>query len=268
MNTMNSIRKLILHIAFVLLASNGFAQSSPAQPSAVNRAGEQRMLTQRIAKLYCQQGLGILPTQTPTALNAAKSRFEANLKALKPVVVASRSTEASQAYQRLGAEWTALQRAMRAPASREAAVRLVRQAELALVAAEDLTGVIEDQSPSPSSRVVNIAGRQRMLSQRIASQYFLLSWGVESSAARTRLESAINDFSAGLSRLTARKDNPPAVQSELSEIARQWEWLQTSLSLEGASSYALLVAESADSILEASDRVTRLYEQAPGEPRN
>lgn len=262
---MKNIRTLILHIACIAftLPGLGMATQSAAQPSAVNRAGEQRMLTQRIAKLYCQQGLGIVPAQTPVALSAAKDRFEANLKALKPVVTASRSAEALQAYQRLGTEWTALKRTMGLPVSRNAAVRLVHQAELTLVAAENLTGMIEDASPAPSRRVVNIAGRQRMLSQRIASQYLLLSWGVESSAARTRLESAINDFSAGLSRLTARKDNPPAVQSELSEIARQWEWLQTSLSLEGASTYALLVAEAADSILEASDRVTRLYEQAP-----
>lgn len=259
---MKNIYQLFLHIAFVVLGL-GMTAPSMAQPSNVNLAGEQRMLTQRIAKLYCQQGLGILPAQTPSVLVDVKNRFEANLKALKPVVAASRSAATVQAYQRLGTEWTALKRTIVLPVSREAAVRLVHQAELTLVAAENLTGVIEDQSPSPSSRVVNIAGRQRMLSQRIASQYLLLSWGVESSAARTRLESAINDFSTGLTRLTARKDNPPAIQGELSEIARQWEWLQTSLSLEGASTYALLVAEAADSILEASDRVTRLYEQAP-----
>ena len=121
--------------------------------------------------------------------------------------------------------------------------------------------MVEDEGKSRASRAVNLAGRQRMLSQRIAANYLLRSWGVESAAVRENLESSVHDFSAGLAKLRSREDNSAAIKRELEEVAQQWEWLQASLSVEGAGSYRLIVAESTDAILEATDRITRLYEQ-------
>lgn len=239
------------------------AAVAPAQtglaPSAVNLAGEQRMLSQRIAKLYSQIGLNVMPTVAMVQLNAASARFEGNLAALKPV--AAGSAEATRAYQRLGSEWLRLKKALAVAVSRDAAQALTRQAEATLAAAESLTRVLENRSRTADNRLVNLAGRQRMLSQRIANNYLLRSWGVESSAVRKNLESSVNDFSAGLAKLRARADNSVEIARELEEVAQQWEWLQASLAVEGAGAYRLIVAESADAILEASDRVTRLFEQ-------
>ena len=235
-----------------------FAQSERAA-SSVNLAGEQRVLSQRIPKLYSQIGLNVLPSLATSQLRLATSRFESNLTALKPLVAGS--AEATRAYERLSSEWLGMKTAVSVAISRDAAEALARQAEVTLLAAEQLTNIVEEQGKSPASRAVNLAGRQRMLSQRIAANYLLRSWGIDTPAVRGNLESSVHDFSAGLAKLRSRADNSSDIQGELEEVAQQWEWLQASLSVEGAGSYRLIVAESADAILEATDRITRLYEQ-------
>ena len=119
--------------------------------------------------------------------------------------------------------------------------------------------ILETRQNSETTQLINQAGRQRMLSQRIANNYLLRSWGIESAAVRETLERSSNELSAGLAKLIARPNNSIDIQRELEEISQQWDWLKASLSVEGASSYRLIVAESADAMLEATDRVTHLY---------
>lgn len=237
-----------------------FSVSTMAQTESVlatNLAGEQRMLVQRVAKLYSQVGLNVMPSVAANQLIFVNRRFESNLAALQPVV--AHSEELMRAYERLSGEWLGMKKALSLAVSRETAEALARQSEVTLVAAEYLIRLIE--TGSSSSNVVNQAGRQRMLSQRIANNYLLRSWGVESSAVRETLASSVGDFSAGLIKLRERKDNSAALQFELEEVTQQWEWLQAALAVEGAGAYRLIVTESADAILEATDRITRLYEE-------
>lgn len=256
------MRGLLAFIVALFMSSwalDALAQTEAVAASPINLAGEQRMLSQRIAKLYSQVGLNVLPSLATNQLRVATNRFDVNLTALKGALAGS--PEATRACEQLAGTWKSLKDATAAPVSREAAQALAKQAEITLVAAEQLARVVQDQGRSETGRLVNLAGRQRMLSQRIANNYLLRSWGVESAAVRDNLASSVKDFSAGLASLSARTDNSPEIRRELEEIAQQWEWLQASMAVEGASSYRLIVAESADAILEATDRVTRLYEQ-------
>lgn len=253
---MHRLRHFVLSCLMGLTATLSAAQTGGKEAS-VNLAGEQRMLVQRIAKLYSQVGLNVLPSIAASQLAVANSRFESNLQALAAVVAGS--TEAMSGLNRLSEEWQRMKKTVSAPISRDAAEALASQAEAALAAAENLTQVIEDQKKSDTAHLINQAGRQQMLSQRIANYYLLRSWGVETAAVQKNLEASSNELSTGLAQLIARQDNSLETQHELEEVSQQWDWLKASLSVEGASSYRLIVSESADAILEATDRITRLY---------
>lgn len=253
---MHSLRHLILACLMGWFANAAIAQTADNE-TRVHLAGEQRMLVQRIAKLYSQIGLNVLPSVAVSQLVMADSRFESNLKALTPMVAGS--AEATSGLRRLAEEWQHMKKAASAPISRDAAEALSRQAEVTMSAAENLTQVIADQKKTTTTHLVNHAGRQQMLSQRIANYYLLRSWGVESAMVQKNLETSGEELSVGLAQLIARKDNSEEIQRELAEVSQQWDWLKASLSVEGASSYRLIVSESADAILEAADRITRLY---------
>ena len=255
------MRKLIAFtLAFVLGPFAGVALAqTDTSASSINLAGEQRMLSQRVAKLYNQIGLNILPGPAIGQITLVSVQFESNLEALKPIVAGSE--KATRAYKKLVDEWAKLKKAMSTAISRDAAEALARQSDATLAAAEHLTSIVEDESKSATTRIINLAGRQRMLSQRVAANYLLRSWGVDSSAVRDNLDNSVKDFSAGLEKLLARQENSDEIRLELEEVSQQWEWLRASLSVDGAGAYRLIVAESADGILEATDRITRLYEQ-------
>jgi hypothetical protein len=241
---------------FLAIFSVGAIAQATSMTTDANLAGEQRMLVQRVAKLYSQVGLNVMPSVAVSQLGLASRRFENNLLVLQPV--AAKSEELGLAYTQLIGEWQRMKRALSQDISRENAEALARQAEVTLAVAEKLTRLLE--TSNTSGHVVNLAGRQRMLSQRIANNYLLRSWGVESSAVVETLAVSVSDFSAGLAKLRERKGNSAELQRELEEVTQQWEWLQAALSVEGAGAYRLIVTESADAILEATDRITRLYE--------
>jgi nitrate/nitrite-specific signal transduction histidine kinase len=254
---MRRLTAFILVFLLASLAGLALAQTERTATSA-NLASEQRMLSQRIVNLYVQTGLNVMPTLALRQLNLATRQFDDNLATLKPVVAGS--PDAKQAFESLSDEWASMKKAAAVAVSRDAAVALSLRAETTLAAAEKLTRVLDEESKSAASRLVNLAGRQRMLSQRVAKSYLLRSWGIDALAVRQELESAAKDFSAGLVKLRANAGNSAETRVALDEVAQQWEWLQASLSVDGAGYYRLIVAESSDAILEATDRITRLYE--------
>jgi hypothetical protein len=226
---------------------------------AVNLAGMQRMLSQRIVKSWCQIGLKVQPAQSKRQLDEAIRRFEANLKALDG---AARSAEARNALGALRIAWTPLRmRALGAVRQSDAAL-LDARAEDVLMAADRLTRVLQDQSGAPISRWVNVAGRQRMLSQRLVKFYMLRQWGVDSARLREEMESVQNEFSGALAGMQQRADNSAPLREEIDKLALQWDWLRTALATEGAESFRLILAEGSDALLELADRVTLMYQQS------
>lgn len=231
-----------------------------AEPmSLVNRAGEQRMLSQRVVKFYGQLGLGVVPAQSRAGLADSMRRFETNLDVLGPE--AARAPDTAQAFDRLALAWKPIRAAASRPPTPESAQALARLAEDVLAAAEWLTRTMENASGRPISQAINIAGRQRMLSQRVAKAYMLRSWGVDASSASAQMGTAVQEFGAALALLMARPENTDEIRGELQDLELQWDWLRSAVSAEGATSYPLIVAEASEAILVSTNRITRLYDR-------
>lgn len=246
---------------WLLLALGLAAQltQAAAADDAINLAGQQRMLSQRIVKSWCQIGLNVQPALSKRQLDEAIRRFEDNLKALDPVAA---GPQARTALAGLHAAWSPL-RTTALGVIRQADAELIdARAEDVLMAAERLTRALQDQSSAPVSRWVNLAGRQRMLSQRLVKTYMLRQWGVDNARLRDEMESVQNEFSGALAAMQQRADNSAAARGEIENLALQWEWLRAALATEGAESFRLILAEGGDAVLELADQVTRLYQQS------
>lgn len=221
-------------------------------------AGQQRMLSQRIVKSWCQIGLNVQPELSKKQLDESLAQFEANLKTLE---VAVPSPEARFALGGLRAAWTPLAAAARGIVRQQDAAQLDGRGEDVLMAAERLIRILQDQSPTPVSRWVNLAGRQRMLSQRLVKIYMLRQWGIDSASLRDEFERVQHEFSGALTTLQQRPENSPVLRSELDNLALQWEWLRTAIATEGADSFRLIMAEGGEAVLQLADHVTQLYGQ-------
>lgn len=256
------LSKLSVLLWAMCLATAVYSAEPVLAPAAlVNIAGEQRMLSQRLAKAYAQLGLNVVPAVASAQIKESVARFEANLDRLRPVV--DGVAEAAPIYRGLVQGWSTLRAAAVLPVTRDSALAVSLQSEAVLDSAEHLTRTLSAASGAVG-RHVDVAGRQRMLSQRVVKAYMLHSWGVGSRENRDEMEVAAREFGEGLVTLAALPGNTAEMRAELEEIALQWEWLQTALAAEGAMSYRLVVAEAGDSILIAADRLTRLYEHSGG----
>ena len=130
----------------------------------VNRAGQLRMLSQRLVKLYALQLLR--PDHAPqTALKEAVKRIDDNLTVLRQNFA---QPELAALVKQAGLTWGELkQRLKRQPPAHEMGA-VDALAEALLAHAEQLTSQLENAGSASPLQVLNLAGRQRMLSQRFA----------------------------------------------------------------------------------------------------
>lgn len=231
-------------------------QLSPHE--AIGVAGEQRMYSQRIVKAWCQIGLNLQPSDAKQQLDDATRRFESNLLQLATVAA---SPAASAALAKLNQSWRAFQPQAQEAISKERASALSRAADPVLAAAERLTQILQDEAKIPSGRLINAAGRQRMLTQRLAKAYMLFAWGVGGAEEQHELKQTTEELSEGLDRLLAAPENTPDIRAQLEELQLQWTWLKTAIEGEGATSYRLIVAEASEEMLVLSQQLVGQYQQ-------
>lgn len=251
-------------LALILPPAPALAASELSVASAINKAGRQRMLSQRIAKAYCQAALGVLPETSARILDESIALFEGQLAELN---AAAPTKQIRGSVSALAKPWHLYRAAASATPTREACPKVSSQSDEVLASAHRLTLELQDYSGTPVGRLVNISGRQRMLSQRLAKLYMVRAAGPPSPTLRDEMESARNEFSGALGVLQSAPENTPALRRELDSVALQWEWFQNALDQDsGLASYRLVVADSSESILRSMETVTQLYEGLAPKP--
>ena len=114
------------------------------------------------------------------------------------------------------------------------------------------------------ARVINLSGRQRMLSQRMAKAYLFRQMGVNAAEAGSMLDTAMKEFAKAHEQLKAAAQSTAQIKSELALVDQQWFFFQNSLSQRAADDMkkaAASVATTSERILEEMDSVVALYEK-------
>lgn len=241
------------------------APAALALPAAINKAGRQRMLSQRSAKAWLMQVLGVLPERAQAILGQSVSLFEQQMGELKGV--AGSSDELHTLWLQLEHEWGGYRPLL---ADLRSDARAVWSGcEAVLAAAHKLTLACERAAGSSGGRLVSLSGRQRMLSQRMAKAYFFRQLGVQAGPAGEMLEAAAKEFASVHEQLKAAPQNSAQIRTELALVEQQAFFFRNALALRDVGEQrraASDVATTSERILEQMDVVVGLYEKLARDP--
>lgn len=226
---------------------------------AINIAGRQRMLTQRMVKGYCMLGQKVLSAQAESELRQAITLFENQLKDLEGFRV---NNEVSNGLAEVRRLWKPFKTLATRPPSLDQVQELRALGEKALYASHEVVLSLQDASGTNAGRLVNISGRQRMLSQRMANLYLLKSWGVNKSRYDSDLSQAMSEFKGALAELMAAEVNTPDIDRSLKKVKAQFAMFEYSLNTDSGEFIPQTIAKASVKILKMMNDITGWYATA------
>jgi AmiR/NasT family two-component response regulator len=265
---------------------------------AVNRAGQLRMLSQRLVKLHAARAAGLDPDAIGAALAESARQTDDTIAILRRGL--SKPTF-GDLIDSVANPWARLKAAMASPATIARLPEIDDLAEDLLRSAERLTTNLETAGLATKLRVINVSGRQRMLAQRMAKLALMTALidpprGREAppaardlgssdnkdlvsaankepaapsdpaqDRARTRAEdmaATVEAFSQGLDYLKAVPLSTAAIRDELDRAGEVWLALGATLSRTRARQGQRDVVSLSETLVERFERLTEYYERS------
>lgn len=258
-------RSFIIKLGGASLVQAGWLGPAWAAPppqalaSAINTSGRFRALSQRLAKAYCQIHLEVDVVEARQIVEAARKLAQKGFDDLARtqwhVDIESQLREARKFFE-------ALEGVMGAAPTLQSIVAVSDQADKMLAAANAATEAFERLSRTSSGVLINTAGRQRYLSQRLAKNYLLVAAGANAKSAREQMLVDAAGFKQGMAYLAASPVTSEAIRDSLLAGERQWIFFSAALDRAPDVRGMRAVATTSERMLEIMNGLAAQYEAA------
>ena len=240
---------------------------------AVNRAGQLRMLSQRIVKLQALIAARIEEAGASALLAQSCARARSNLEVLENLVSQATYGDLLAHVRR---SWAGLEAMLDANAAAADLVSLDARAEELSADADRLVTALGGADPTSGLHVVNVCGRQRMLSQRLA-KLALLGGLIDSRRGVDAREAAVAtalEFESALAFLAASASPAAGAARRLEEATSAWNRMQAAVRTADNAAGRLQIAAASEAVLDSFEQLTDQLERSlhvllgPAAPRN
>lgn len=236
--------------------------------TSINKAARLRMLSQRMAKSWLMLGRDVLPQRARSLLKHSIKEFEQQLGELASLPGNQKIRTAHSAVQTL---WLTYKALLDSPASPSNARKLFSLNEKVLWAAHQLMLAFEGNTTSTEDdrQLITLAGRGRLLSQRIAKLYMFLEWkqsGINNDKCQDELQQAMQEFENDLALLAKKAHHLPPIRNQIEHAMKQWQLMRSALAstengFDNAHHLTATVCTFSERLLKKMDTAIALYEK-------
>jgi hypothetical protein len=215
-------RRAILKASIALVGFGGLAHAQNAEAVnaiAVNRASRIRAISQRIVKLKAQQFLAINAETTVDSIVATEKLLASHMQFLSSTVPSVIRTR----FDSLGALTNKLTALSAIKPTKDSLAETNAMAMATLKSADELTAELQKLSKLKAVEIMNESGRERMLSQRMAKNYFLLAASVESKAIAASIDADRAQFAEILKRMGESSLADAKIKQEIAAAAGRYK---------------------------------------------
>ena len=242
-------------VIFSLLSTSLFAIEIKNLSVAVDVAGKQRMFTQRMLKDYAMVGLENHFGNPGEDLKKIMASFEDHLNAL---IAFNNDKVTKESLLKVKKMWSPLKTALNETPSKEKAGKMQEDLEALLKQSNESVGLFAKQTGKASGEIINISGRQRMLSQRMASLYMLKVWGIDDPQFKVKMTKAMDLYRTSLETLKKSEMSTPEIMGLLNKSERSFKFFEI-MNRSSSKFIPSLIYKKSNDMLKDMNTATGLY---------
>lgn len=186
----------------------------------INQCGRHRMLSQRMATAWIMIARRISAESAGVSLRRFRDQFLRNLNGLEGIAL---PPELGPLLDALRLAWMEFQVSLSQTAlGKSQAERVLSSSERILDAADRLTAAATRAAGTEEAELVNVAGRNRMLSTRMTKLSLFLDWGIRPTEVSRLMAASRAEFDDNIIRLEALSRGNGDVLAQLAIERKQW----------------------------------------------